>query len=198
MLEFKNVSMRLSADRVSTPFSLEMDSGEVVCLSAGEGAGKSLLLKAILGLEPLQSGYITIDGELVTPGSSAYFRRMIAYVPQGVPTVRIKVGQLLGELFALKANAAATFDLASLSPSWQAMGLPADLADQWAADVEPQQLSTALLAAVPLLGRPIVLVDDPAPQAVAAGLLDRLAASGAEVLYASRRSDLPCHKIITL
>lgn len=197
MLEFKNASVALSADRVSAPFSLEMDAGEVACLSGAAEAGKSLLLRAIMGLAPLRSGYITIDGELVTPGSSAYFRRMIAYVPQRVPTVRVRVGQLITQLLSLKA-VGVSLDQRQLSATWQAMALPADLAERWATDVEPRQLATALLAAVPLLRRPIVLVDDPAPEAVAAGLLADLAASGAEVLYTSRRSDLPCHKIITL
>lgn len=198
MLEFKNVSVSLSADRVSTPFSLEMNGGEVACLSGEGGSGKSLLLMAILGLAPLASGYITINGELVTPGSSSYFRQLIAYVPQRMPSVRMKIRQLFDELFAMKALPKEGADLSTLEKRWEDMSLPANLKDQWADDVEPETLRTAMLAAVPLLLRPIVLVDDPAPTAVAHGLLHQLASDGAEVLYTSHRQDLPCHKIITL
>ena len=55
-----------------------------------------------------------------------------------------------------------------------------------------------MLAAVPLLHKPIVLVDDPAPQVVAHGALQELAASGGEVLFATRQDGLPCHKIVKL
>ena len=198
MLEFKNVSVRLSTDRVSTPFSLEMDGGEVACLSGVGGSGKSLLLMAILGLAPLASGYITIDGELVTPGASAYFRHLIAYVPQRMPSVRMKVRQLFDELFALKALSKEDADVGSLEKRWADMGLPTDFADGWTDDMPPEALRTAMLAAVPLLRRPIVLVDDPTTDVVVDGQLDRLASDGMEVLYASRRQDLPCHKIIRL
>lgn len=198
MLEFKNVSVRLSADRLSPPFSLEMDGGEMVCLSGDAGSGKSLLLMAILGLAPLASGYITIDGELVTPGSSAYFRQLVAYVPQRMPSVHMKVSRLFEELLSLKTLSEVSVDFPSLQKRWESMGMPEGLFDLWADDVEPATLRTAMLAVVPLLRRPIVLVDDPSPEVVADGWLSGLAVDGNEVLYATRRQDLPCHKIITL
>lgn len=198
MLEFKNVSVRLSPERLSPAFSLAMDGGEVACLSGGAGTGKSLVLMAILGLVPLASGYITIDGELVTPGSSAYFRRLIAYVPQRMPSVRMKVGQLFGELIGLSVHAGDDLDLLALRKRWSALGLPADLDERWTTDVDGPLLRTAMLASVPLLHKPIVLVDDPAPQVVAHGALQELAASGVEVLFATRQDGLPCHKIVKL
>ncbi len=198
MLEFKNVSVRLSSGRLSVPFSLELDRGEVVCLSGCADSGKSTLLLAILGLAPLASGYITIDGELVTSDSSAYFRRMIAYVPQRMPSLRMKVGQLFDALLGLDIHRAGGVDSSALSQLWACAQLPAGLADQWTTSVSPSVLRTAMLVAVPLLRRPLVLVDDPEPQVVADGFLDRLAASGSEVLFATRSQNLPCHKIINL
>ena len=43
--------------------SLEVAPGEVVALLGASGSGKSSLLRAIAGLEPLASGRITWDGE---------------------------------------------------------------------------------------------------------------------------------------
>ncbi len=198
MLEFKNVSVRLSSGRLSVPFSLELDGGNVACLSGSAGSGKSLLLMAILGLAPLASGYVTVDGELVTSDSSAYFRRLIAYVPQRMPSLRMKVRQLFDELFGLDIQRTDAADASALAREWQRAQLPAGLADQWVTSVDALLLRTAMLAAVPLLRRPIVLVDDPDPQVVADGFLDRLATDGTEVLFATRRMDLPCHNIIKL
>lgn len=201
MLEFKNVSVSLSAHRLSIPFSLEIDTGQVASLLGPAQSGKTLLLMAVLGLAPLAAGYITIDGELLTPGSAAYFRRMIAYVPQQIPTDRIKVSHLFRSLLGLKAmtNEADTQRaFCVLEKRWQDIGLPPGIANQWTPDVDPETLRTAMLAAVPLLHRPIVLVDDPVPTDLTARLLQHLADEGTEVLCASRSYNFPCHKTITL
>ena len=47
-----------------------------------EGGGKTTLLRTLLGLAPVAAGFVCIDGELLTPLSAPYFRRMMSYVPQ--------------------------------------------------------------------------------------------------------------------
>ena len=78
MLELHNV--------IITPcianLSLTVSDGQLVFLTGKPGCGKTTLLKAVLGLIPIDSGHISIDGELLTPKSALYFRRQMAYVPQ--------------------------------------------------------------------------------------------------------------------
>ncbi len=62
--------------------SFTVNDGNLVTVTGPSGSGKTTLLRAILGLIPIDEGYISIDGELVTPLSAPYFRRNIAYVPQ--------------------------------------------------------------------------------------------------------------------
>ncbi len=62
--------------------SLMVSDGQLVCITGPQGAGKTTLLRAILGFIAIDGGHISIDGELVTPQSAPYFRRMTAYVPQ--------------------------------------------------------------------------------------------------------------------
>lgn len=62
--------------------SLTVNDGQLVTLTGPSGSGKTTLLRAILGLAPVDEGYISIDGELVTPDSAPFFRTSIAYVPQ--------------------------------------------------------------------------------------------------------------------
>ena len=56
--------------------------GKVLCIKGSQGSGKTMLLRAILGFQPIDKGHISIDGELLTPLSAPYFRRQMAYVPQ--------------------------------------------------------------------------------------------------------------------
>jgi len=78
MLELHNVSI----GKLIHSFSMTVSDGQIISVSGTQGVGKTTLLRAILGLIPIDSGYISIDGELMTPKSAPYFRRQIAYVPQ--------------------------------------------------------------------------------------------------------------------
>ncbi len=64
--------------------SLGCSAGEILCLLGRNGAGKTTTLKAVMGLVPLRSGSIRLDGrELATLRPHAIPRLGIAYIPQG-------------------------------------------------------------------------------------------------------------------
>lgn len=78
MLELHNVAIR----PLVNPVSLIVREGQLACVAGQPGTGKTTLLRAVLGFLPIDSGHISIDGELLTPQSAPYFRRFMAYVPQ--------------------------------------------------------------------------------------------------------------------
>lgn len=51
--------------RVAGPISLEMDSGELICLLGPNGVGKSTFLRTISGLQNAIEGKVELDGENV-------------------------------------------------------------------------------------------------------------------------------------
>ena len=63
--------------------SLDVASGEIVCVAGANGAGKSTLLKSIAGLERPRSGTIVFSGERIE-GLAAHLitARGIAFVPE--------------------------------------------------------------------------------------------------------------------
>lgn len=85
--------MTLKLDRISTGYgpiqvlyelSLEVSAGEVLCLMGRNGAGKTTAMKAIMGLLPLTSGTVALEGEtLSTLSAHEVPRRGIGYIPQG-------------------------------------------------------------------------------------------------------------------
>ncbi len=78
MLELLSVTI---GQRICS-LSFTVNDGQLVTVTGPSGSGKTTLLRAVLGLIPIDNGYISIDGELVTPSSAPYFRSNIAYVPQ--------------------------------------------------------------------------------------------------------------------
>ncbi|QTQ33778.1 Nitrous oxide reductase, maturation protein (ATP-binding protein) [Aromatoleum bremense] len=63
---------------------LDVGRGELFGLIGHNGAGKSTLFKMMLGLVPLTSGDIRIDGAPVSGGGFRAVRRKIGYLPENV------------------------------------------------------------------------------------------------------------------
>ena len=65
LVEMRAVVKRFGLNTVLDGVDLDVDVHEVVCLIGASGSGKSTLLRCINGLEPMQSGTITVDGRCV-------------------------------------------------------------------------------------------------------------------------------------
>ncbi len=84
MLSVQNVDLYYGAAQALRSVSLSAAIGKVTCLLGRNGVGKTSLLRAIVGLQPIASGSITLDGQEVSklpPYERA--RRGVAMVPQG-------------------------------------------------------------------------------------------------------------------
>lgn len=84
MLKVDDIHAAYGQVKVLFGISLEARPGEILCLVGRNGAGKTTTLRAIMGLLPVQSGQITLDGEDIgaLPAHEVP-RKRIGYVPQG-------------------------------------------------------------------------------------------------------------------
>jgi urea transport system ATP-binding protein len=84
MLSVQNVNLYYGAAQALRGVSLSAQIGRVFCLLGRNGVGKTSLLRAICGLQPIASGSIQLDGHDVSR-LPAYdrARRGVALVPQG-------------------------------------------------------------------------------------------------------------------
>lgn len=84
MLRLEGISAGYGPVQVLHEVSFEAHPGEVLCLLGRNGAGKTTTLKAIMGLVPLTSGKISLDGDDISalPAHEAP-KRGIGYIPQG-------------------------------------------------------------------------------------------------------------------
>jgi urea transport system ATP-binding protein len=84
MLKVEAIDLYYGAAQALRHVSVDAEPGKITCVLGRNGVGKSSLLRAIVGHQPIRSGRVLLDGEDITR-LRAYerARRGIAYVPQG-------------------------------------------------------------------------------------------------------------------
>lgn len=156
-LELRGVSAYYGRAQVLFDVSLAVDSGKVIALIGRNGAGKTSLLRAAMGLMPRTSGHVLLNGEDVSREPAFQrARRGLGYVPEDR---RIFTDLTVAEnlrIVARSANAGfAEHDLLMLFPNL------AEMLDRPASAMsggEQQMLAVArTLAANPR----VVLLDEP-------------------------------------
>jgi urea transport system ATP-binding protein len=84
MLEAKSLDLYYGASRALSDVSVTAEAGKVTCVLGRNGVGKTSLIRAIAGLQPIKSGSITFEGEdLAKLPTSQRAKRGVALVPQG-------------------------------------------------------------------------------------------------------------------
>jgi urea transport system ATP-binding protein len=84
MLEVKNIDLYYGAAQALRGISLKLVPGKIMCVIGRNGVGKSSLLRAIIGHQPISSGEIVLDGKNISEIAASDRARLgIGYVPQG-------------------------------------------------------------------------------------------------------------------
>ena len=82
MLEFKDATIATEGKILATGLSFIARDGELTCITGPEGSGKTTLLRTLMGFLPVESGFVSVDGELLTVLSAPVFRTLMVYLPQ--------------------------------------------------------------------------------------------------------------------
>src|SRR3982750_4996646 len=84
MLTIKNVNQYYGGSHILRDVSLEAKQGQVTVILGRNGVGKTTLLKSLMGLVPVKTGTIRLDGRDITRDTPyERVRRGVGYVPQG-------------------------------------------------------------------------------------------------------------------
>ncbi len=113
-LKIEDLECRVASTNILRSCSLEVDKGEIVCLVGRNGAGKSSILKTVIGLYPSRRGKIIFDGRDITHMSS-HDRVMagIAYAPEDsrlFPELTVEENIRLGIWITSKTERSGSFD----------------------------------------------------------------------------------------
>ena len=84
MLRAESINQYYGGSHILRELAIEARAGEVTVVLGRNGVGKTTLLKSLMGVVPVRTGRITLDGEDITRATPyERVRRGIGYVPQG-------------------------------------------------------------------------------------------------------------------
>ncbi|SMH63042.1 peptidase domain-containing ABC transporter [Azospirillum agricola] len=167
-VSFSRVSLRYrnDADPALVGVSFSVKPGQIVAIVGPDGAGKSSLLKVMLGLYPPQAGNVRIDGVDIRQMDPIDLRKSVGYVPQATTLFYGTVAQNLrfADQTADDAELRWALSLAGALDEVEALsnGLETRIGDNQSIRLSPS-LSQKICLARAYIRRPkILLLDEPA------------------------------------
>ena len=123
MIELKNVDIHCDDGTDIRQASAVVANGRSLLVYGRDAATRHCLAEALLGLRPVAGGYLTYDGEVLTPAASRYMRRQIGYVPALPPQPQYSLRQMADSLLRLDIHREYRKDSNQLIDIWMAAGI---------------------------------------------------------------------------
>jgi urea transport system ATP-binding protein len=115
LLQLSGIEADIGGSRILRGVTLEVPSGEVVCLMGRNGVGKTTTLRTIMGLRAKRAGTLVFQGRPLDPlGTAQRAFAGIGYVPQGrdiFPHLTVEENLQVGVLLHRRTKAEAKEEL---------------------------------------------------------------------------------------
>ncbi len=160
MIEVKDATLKTGGHVVCNDLSFMAMDGQLTCVLAQDAEALEALLHAFLGLQPLESGYVSVDGECVTPLSAPFFRRMMAYVPARFEFGDTSVSALFHLLVGMEAPVRHEQKTALLR-QWQSLGVDESCYERLLRSLPAAVRQRVMLSFAGVLNRNIILLNQP-------------------------------------
>lgn len=165
LLELRGAGFAYGSRRVLDDISLSLDEGDTLGLVGESGAGKSTILRLLLGLAAPREGQVLFDGELLSLRDRAQMRRFRASVqpvfqdPYSSLDPRQRIDRIIGEPLRSLRLASGADAQRRIAESLESVGLPADAAHRYPHEFSGGQRQRIAIARA-VVSRPRVLLAD--------------------------------------
>ncbi|HVN44250.1 MAG TPA: ATP-binding cassette domain-containing protein [Steroidobacteraceae bacterium] len=165
LIEVRGLVNRFGDQLVHDGLDMEVRADEVFGIVGGSGAGKSVLLRSILGLQHPEAGTVRIEGHDITRMSEAQLRPIKARYG-----VAFQSGALYSGLTVLQNVQLPMMEYFDLSPTLldelamlkiRLVGLPPDAAGKYPAELSGGMVKRAAIARALALDPALLFLDEP-------------------------------------
>lgn len=161
MLEARSIARRAGDHWLLRRLSLVIAGGERIALSGPSGAGKTVLLRALALLDPLDDGEILLDGRPIEPSRVPAYRCRVGYLHQ---TPALADGTVEANLllpFSLAAHRQRTFDRARAADLLRRLGKNEEFLGRRRGELSGGEAQLVALVRLLQLAPSILLLDEP-------------------------------------
>ena len=130
MLEIKNGTLNgVEHPATAADINLVVDAGEMLCIYAWSSDKRQAIVHTLLGLQPLKSGFMSVDGDVIDERSAAYYRSHTAFVPRDLRLPFKTVGETMQAMMTVDKD----LTKGTIESEWRKVGIADGL---WNALVE--------------------------------------------------------------
>ncbi|MFO8030609.1 MAG: ATP-binding cassette domain-containing protein [Cyclonatronaceae bacterium] len=161
MLTARNLTRLIDGRPIWSDLSLELRDGDRVALQGPTGSGKTLLMRALVGIDALDEGQICFRNRSLDDWSIPEYRRLVRYIPQDASFPTGSVRQSIELFFSFKVHRGLTLDTDELKYFMDILNLPESFLDKTADHLSGGEKQMAALLRSLLLKPEVLLLDEP-------------------------------------
>lgn len=145
--------------------SFDLEPREIVALVGQSGSGKSTIARSLLGLNPLTSGTVLIDGQDVSALNRKERRKMQSHIgvvfqsPSGSLNPRLTIGEIIAEPLRFVLHMSRKDTLVRAGGLLDTVQLPAALVDRYPSELSGGQRQRVAIARA-IAAKPTLLIAD--------------------------------------
>jgi putative ABC transport system ATP-binding protein len=143
------------------PTTFALHAGDRVAITGPSGSGKSVFLRALALLDPLDAGHIMWHGAMVKHAAIPRYRRHVAYIRQRPALLDGSVEDNLRYPFELRTYRDVRFDRTRAASLAAQAGRGDDFLDKRASELSGGEAQIAALIRVLQLAPDVLLLDEP-------------------------------------
>ena len=184
MLEIKNGTLRgVTHTEMYTDINFVIEEGEMFCIYGWKANARKALLYTLLALQPLKSGFLSTDGDVVDERSAAYYHAHTAYVPREVDLSLKTVGDVMQALMTIDDD----LTKGNIESEWRKVGIETGLWDKPVTAIPRDIMQQMMIVVGVMQGRERMVIDQ-YPGSITPTMIDylrRYTASGGLVIIAT-------------
>jgi putative ABC transport system ATP-binding protein len=140
---------------------LSIENGSRVAMTGPSGGGKTLLLRALARLDPLDRGAVHFRGRAVQHDAIPHFRSEVIYLHQRAALIEDTVEAALRKPFTLKVHRPRRFDRARAARLLADLGRDADFLTKRVCELSGGEIQITALVRALELDPVVLLLDEP-------------------------------------
>jgi len=155
------VSFHYGEESILENFSLKINRGDVVSFKGESGAGKTTILKMLMGFEQPDSGEILYKNEPMNAETTKQLRSECAWLPQDLNLGTGRVIDVIKFPLEFRNNRSMRFQKSKAELILHELGLESSILEKNFRDLSTGQRQRIGLTICLLLNRPLLFLDEP-------------------------------------